>query len=99
MSDKHSLKMVTCGWCDTKVFISGDLPPLATTPCTKCGKPLMMPMRLRQFELRSVIASGGNGTVYRAFDMVLERMVAVKLVKKELISDAQAMESFYREAR
>jgi serine/threonine protein kinase len=99
MSDKKSLKMVTCGWCDTKVFISGDLPPLATTPCTKCGKPLMMPMRLRQFELRSVIASGGNGTVYRAFDTVLERMVAVKLVKKELVSDQLAMESFYREAR
>lgn len=99
MSDKQSLKMVTCGWCETKVFISGDLPPLATTPCTKCGKPLMMPMRLRQFELRSVIASGGNGTVYRAFDTVLERMVAVKLVKKELVNDAEAMGSFYREAR
>lgn len=99
MSDKKSLKMVTCGWCETKVFISGDLPPLATTPCTKCGNPLMMPMRLRQFELRSVIASGGNGTVYRAFDTVLERLVAVKLVKKELINDAEAMESFYREAR
>lgn len=99
MSEKKSLKMVTCGWCDTKVFISGDLPPLATTPCTKCGRPLMMPMPLRQFELRSVIASGGNGTVYRAFDTVLERMVAVKLVKKELTSDKEAMESFYREAR
>jgi serine/threonine protein kinase len=99
MSEKKSLKMVTCGWCDTKVFISGDLPPLATTPCTKCGKPLMMPMRLRQFELRSVIASGGNGTVYRAFDTVLERMVAVKLVKKDLTNDQEAMESFYREAR
>jgi serine/threonine-protein kinase len=99
MSEKKPLKMVTCGWCDTKVFISGDLPPLATTPCTKCGKPLMMPMMLRQFELRSVIASGGNGTVYRAFDTVLERMVAVKLVKKELMNDPAAMESFYREAR
>src|SRR6185295_1895061 len=52
-----------------------------------------------QFELRSVIASGGNGTVYRAFDMVLERLVAVKLVKKELMSDEAAMEAFYREAR
>lgn len=99
MSDKKSLKMVTCGWCDTKVFISGDLPPLATTPCTKCGKALMMPMRMRQFELRNVIASGGNGTVYKAFDTVLERMVAVKLVKKELLTDEEAMASFYREAR
>jgi serine/threonine-protein kinase len=99
MSDKKALKMVTCAWCDTKVFISGDLPPLATTPCTKCGHHIMMPMPLRQFELRSVIASGGNGTVYRAWDTVLERLVAVKLMKKELTSDPQALHSFYREAR
>lgn len=97
-SDKP-FRMVTCGWCDTKVFIPGDLPPLATTPCKKCGHPIMMPMQLRQFELRSVIASGGNGTVYRAFDTVLERMVAVKLMKKEFLNDPVAMESFYREAR
>ena len=55
--------MVTCNACDTKVFISGDLPPLATEPCKKCGHPIMMPLMLRQFELRSVIASGGMGTV------------------------------------
>jgi serine/threonine-protein kinase len=59
----------------------------------------MMPMRLRQFELRSVIASGGHGTVYRAFDTVLERLVAVKLMKKDLANDPLALESFYREAR
>jgi serine/threonine protein kinase len=58
-----------------------------------------MPMMLRQFELRNVIASGGNGTVYRAFDTVLERLVAVKLVKKEMMSDQLAMDNFYREAR
>lgn len=93
------LKMVTCGWCETKVFIPGDLPPLGTVPCSKCGHPIMMPKMLRQFELRNVIASGGNGTVYRAFDTVLERLVAVKLVKKEMMSDQLAMDNFYREAR
>lgn len=97
-SDKP-LRMVTCGWCDTKVFIPGDLAPLATVPCSKCGHPIMMPKMLRQFELRSIIASGGYGTVYRAFDTVLERQVAVKLVKKEKMEDALAMEGFYREAR
>ncbi len=98
MSDKP-LRMVTCGWCETKVFIPGDLAPLATVPCTKCGSPIMMPMMLRQFELRSIIASGGMGTVYRAWDTTLERMVAVKLMKKELLEDQRALESFYREAR
>jgi serine/threonine-protein kinase len=59
----------------------------------------MMPMQLRQFELRSKIASGGHGKVYRAFDTILERLVAVKLMRKELESDPVALESFYREAR
>jgi serine/threonine protein kinase len=99
MTDKAPLKMVTCSGCNTKVFISGNLTPLATEPCKKCGHPIMMPLLLRQFELRSVIASGGMGTVYRSFDTVLERLVAVKLMKKELLSDPKAFEDFYREAR
>src|ERR1051325_3173301 len=91
--------MVTCSGCGAKVFIPGELPPLTTTPCTKCSHPVMMPMRMRQFELRDAIASGGMGTVYRAFDLMLEREVAVKLMRKELIEDTRALESFYREAR
>ena len=95
----EQLRMVTCGWCETKVFIPGDLAPLGTVPCSKCGHPIMMPMMIRQVELRSVIGSGGMGTVYRAWDTTLERMVAVKLMRKELLNDQKALESFYREAR
>jgi serine/threonine-protein kinase len=99
-SDKP-LKMVTCPNpdCEAKVFIPGDLPPLATEPCKKCGHAIMMPMQLRQFELRSKIASGGHGKVYRAWDTVLSRLVAVKLMRKELENDPVALDSFYREAR
>ena len=93
------LKMVTCPGCDAKVFIPGDLPPLATEPCKRCGHAIMMPLQMRQFELRSKIASGGHGKVYRAFDNVLERMVAIKLMRKERENDPVALESFYREAR
>src|SRR5437764_2891318 len=93
--------MVTCPnpSCEATVFIPGYLPPLATEPCKRCGYPIMMPMQLRQFELRSKIASGGQGKVYRAFDTVLERLVAIKLMRKELETDQVALESFYREAR
>src|SRR5215467_9605634 len=96
-----NLKLVTCSnpACQAKVFIPGDLPPLATEPCKKCGHSIMMPMQIRQFELQSKIASGGNGKVYKAFDTVLSRFVAVKLMRKELESDPVALESFYREAR
>ena len=91
--------MITCAGCGAKVFIPGDLAPLATTPCPKCNYSILVPMQMRQFELRAFIASGGMGKVYRAFDTVLEREVALKVMKAELADDAQALESFYREAR
>lgn len=91
--------MITCGGCGAKVFIPGDLQPLATTPCPKCGYQIMMPMKLRQFELRAFLASGGMATVYRAFDVVLEREVALKVMKPELANDPAAAANFYREAR
>ena len=93
------LKMVTCPGCDAKTFIPGDLPPLGSEPCKKCGHAIMMPMLLRQFDLRSKIASGGMGVVYRAWDTTLERHVAVKLMKKELLNDPAMLESFALEAR
>lgn len=46
-----------------------------------------------------MIASGGMGTVFRSFDITLERNVAVKLLKREMAEDQQVLESFYREAR
>jgi eukaryotic-like serine/threonine-protein kinase len=58
-----------------------------------------MPQQLRQFELRSIIASGGMGTVYRAFDLSLHRMVAIKMLRKEVAGDEEVLASFYREAR
>lgn len=96
---RKPLRMVACRGCGAKIFIPGDLAPLSTTACSKCGHELMMPMQMRQFELRAPIASGGMGTVYRSFDVNLEREVAVKLMKRELKEDPQALESFYREAR
>jgi serine/threonine protein kinase len=99
VEERKQLRMITCAGCGGKVFIPGDLQPLATTPCPKCGYQIMMPLKLRQFELRAFIASGGMGTVYRAFDTVLEREVALKVMKPELANDPQAAEGFYREAR
>ncbi len=96
---RKALRMIPCAACGTTLFLPGDAAPLSFVPCTKCGAPVMMPMRLRQFELRAPIGSGGMGAVYRAFDVTLEREVAVKLVKRELMNDEHAMEGFYREAR
>ncbi len=91
--------MVTCPGCDAKTFIPGDLPPLGSEPCKKCGHAIMMPMLLRQFELRAKVGSGGMAVVYRAWDTMLERFVAVKLMKKEIVAEGNARENFLREAR
>jgi serine/threonine protein kinase len=91
--------MVECGACRVKIFIPSDLKPFESIPCTKCGHPVLMPMTFRQFELRSIIASGGMGTVYRAWDLMLHREVAVKMLKREMAEDEEVLQSFYREAR
>lgn len=91
--------MVACAGCGAKNFIPPDVPPLSTVPCNRCGYAIMMPMQLRQFELRSVIGEGGMGTVFRSWDRNLEREVAIKLMRKELVKDVAAVESFSREAR
>ncbi len=58
----------------------------------------MMPLKLRQIKLVQPIATGGMGTVYRAVDTNLNREVAVKLMKEELLNDQEAIDSFYQEA-
>jgi serine/threonine protein kinase len=97
--ERKPLKMVGCPHCGAKVFIPGDLQPLAAAACSKCSGSIMMPAMLRQFELRSAIASGGMGTVYRAWDTTLGREVAVKLMLKEMAADPAAVDAFAREAR
>jgi eukaryotic-like serine/threonine-protein kinase len=93
------LKMVTCPGCAAKTFIPGDLPPLASVACKKCGTHIMMPMKLRQFELRAKVGTGGMAIVYRAWDTMLERFVAVKLTRKEIHSEPNALQNFINEAR
>jgi eukaryotic-like serine/threonine-protein kinase len=52
-----------------------------------------------RYRLDAEIGRGGMSTVYRAFDVVLERPVAVKLMHRETAADADQLERFRREAR
>lgn len=51
------------------------------------------------YELRSLIGVGGMGEVYRAYDTVKERMVAVKLLRPEMAADPSFQARFRRESR
>jgi hypothetical protein len=52
-----------------------------------------------RYRLDAQIGRGGMSTVYRAFDIVLERPVAIKLMHREIASDSDQLERFRREAR
>src|SRR5919107_899299 len=52
-----------------------------------------------RYRLDAQIGAGGMSTVYRAFDTVLERPVAIKLMHREIASDSDQLERFRREAR
>ena len=52
-----------------------------------------------RYRLEAEIGRGGMSTVYRAFDTVLERPVAIKMMHREIAADADQLERFRREAR
>src|SRR5271156_2497465 len=52
-----------------------------------------------RYRLDVQIGRGGMSTVYLAFDTVLERQVAIKLMHREITSDSDQLERFRREAR
>src|SRR6266576_347807 len=52
-----------------------------------------------RYRLDAQVGAGGMSTVYKAFDTVLERPVAIKLMHREIASDSDQLERFRREAR
>jgi serine/threonine-protein kinase len=52
-----------------------------------------------RYRLDAEIGRGGMSNVYRAFDTVLERPVAIKLMHREIAADSDQLERFRREAR
>ena len=52
-----------------------------------------------RYRLDAQIGTGGMSTVYRAFDTVLERQVAIKLLHRNIAQDSDQLERFRREAR
>jgi serine/threonine protein kinase len=96
---RRAMRMVPCERCNTQTFIPSDTGMFQYANCKNCGHSVMTPVKLREFELRAVIGSGGMATVFRAHDEILDRDVAVKLMKPEFTENSNAMAGFFREAR
>ena len=52
-----------------------------------------------RYRLDRRLGRGGMGTVYEATDTALERRVAAKVIREDLVGSAEAAERFQREAR
>lgn len=50
-----------------------------------------------RYRIEQLLGQGGMGRVYRAYDKELERMIAVKVLQPELVSDPNAMQRFKQE--
>src|SRR6185369_15841243 len=55
--------------------------------------------RLGRFRVVEPLGKGGHGIVYRAIDKALERPVAIKVLRANVISDEARRQRFLREAR
>jgi serine/threonine protein kinase/tetratricopeptide (TPR) repeat protein len=73
-------------------------PPTAPSPGSQQGT-TRSPVRIGKYEIVKPLGHGGMGAVYQAFDAVLERHVALKVMLPQMAGDAEQKQRFEREAR
>jgi serine/threonine protein kinase len=87
-----------CQSCHAQIDVSS-LPAFTQAICPSCGKEVTVPGRLGNYLLLNCLGSGGMGSVYRAYDETLARIVAIKVMLKSLGDAPEFLESFRREAQ
>ena len=84
LCDTVSLGSNTDDWNPAKLSASGDVSPTA--------------VRFGDYEILSVIAQGGMGVVFRARQVKLNRIVALKRIRSAEFANTEQVRRFYAEA-
>jgi serine/threonine protein kinase len=72
--------------------------PLTVVECPGCGNAITVLQRFGQFRLESLLGTGGMGAVYKAFDVALQRHLALKILQRNWSHDALLTAQFEKEA-
>ena len=91
--------MVTaaCPHCQNIIDVTG-LEAGDGLTCPYCGTEFPLTKQFGNFILERQLGAGGMGAVYLGRDAALDRQVAVKVLRPELVSDQKFMATFLREA-
>jgi len=87
-----------CPACGT-VIDTAAAQPLARVPCPKCGEKVRAERTFDHFVLVETLGVGGMGTVYKARDTLLDRFVALKLLRQDLGTGIDHAAQLQQEAR
>src|SRR5271163_3606019 len=92
VGDPAAEKMVTttCARCRNVIDITG-LEPGDGITCPYCNHEFQITRQFGNFLLERQLGAGGMGAVYLGRDVTLNRIVAVKVLKPELVSDQKFM--------
>jgi serine/threonine protein kinase len=87
-----------CPACGVAIETSG-AEPLAAVACPQCGEQVRVERTFDHFVVVETLGVGGMGTVYKARDTLLDRFVALKLLRRDLSSETDHTSQLQQEAR